>query len=580
MTDQPWVKFYDKGVPASLKPYPEIPLFKFLEDNAAKYPDAAAIHFKPSHQGFAKSKLTYAELNNLSDRMAAGLAALGVKKGDRVAIFMPNIPQFIITFYGILKAGAVVVASNPTYTQPELEHQLTDSGAVAIVCMSRFYDTVQKVLPKTQIKTVIVTNIKDYMSPLLGFLFGLTKEKKSGDKVTLAPGHLAFKDVLQKYLPSQRPKVTVTADDKALFQYSGGTTGVPKAAVALHRNLVANTLQIRAWLSDCQEGKEIMLTAIPLFHVYGMVVGMSAAIQMAASTVLVPNPRDLESVLDAIDTYRPTIFPGVPRMYNALNNHPEIGKHDLRSIRVCVSGSAPLLLDIKQKFEALSGGKLVEGFGMSEAPTMTHVNPIHGLNKDGSIGVPVPDVEARIISLDDEVTVLPQGEIGELVVRGPEVMFGYHNMPTETTNVLRKDPNDPNGAPWLYTGDIARMDADGYFYIVDRKKELIKVGGYQVWPRDIEEALKQNPKVLKVAAAGVPDPKHGDEVVKAWVVLQPGQKATEDELKKFCEDKMVSYKRPKYIEFRDDLPETMVGKVLRRELVAEEKARLAKASKK
>jgi long-chain acyl-CoA synthetase len=579
MTDKPWLKFYDKGVPETLQPYPNKPLQQFLEESAAKFPDHVAIQFKPSHQGFAKSHLTYRELNDLSDRMAAALAALGVKKGDRVAIFMPNIPQFIITFYGILKAGAVVVASNPTYTEPELEHQLTDSGAVALVCMSRFYGTVQKVLPKTQIKTVIVTNIKDYMSPLLRLLFGLAKEKQSGDKVTLAPGHLAFKDVLAKYTAAQRPKMTITADDKALFQYSGGTTGVPKAAVALHRNLVANTLQIRAWLSDCQEGKEVMLTAIPLFHVYGMVVGMSAAIQMAGATVLVPNPRDLDSVVDAIDTYRPTIFPGVPRMYNAINNYPDIGKHDLRSIRVCVSGSAPLLLDIKQKFEALSGGKLVEGFGMSEAPTVSHVNPIQGLNKEGAIGVPVPDVEARIISLDDEVTVLSQGEIGELVVRGPQVMFGYHNMPTETTNVLRQDPNDPNGAPWLYTGDIAKMDEDGYFYVVDRKKELIKVGGFQVWPRDIEEALKQNPKVLKVAAAGVPDPQRGDEVVKAWVVLNPGQTATEDELKKFCEDKLVNYKRPKYIEFRDDLPETMVGKVLRRELVAQDKARLAAKKK-
>ncbi len=288
--------------------------------------------------------------------MAAALAALGVKKGDRVAIFMPNIPQFIITFYGILKAGGVVVASNPMYTEPELEHQLADSGAVAIVCMSRFYGTVQKVLPKTQIKTVIVTNIKDYMSPLLGFLFGLAKEKKSGDKVTLAPGHLAFKDVLQKYLPSQRPKITVTGDDKALFQYSGGTTGVPKAAVALHRNLLANTLQIRAWIADCQEGQEVMLTAIPLFHVYGMVVGMLAAIQMAASIVLVPNARDLDSVVDAIDVYRPTLFPGVPRMYNAINNYPASRSTICRPIRACISGSAPLLIDIKQKFEALTGG--------------------------------------------------------------------------------------------------------------------------------------------------------------------------------------------------------------------------------
>ncbi len=575
MTDKPWLKFYDKGVPESLQPYPEKPLQQFLEESAAKYPDHVAIHFKPSHQGFAKSHLTYRELNDLADRMAAVLAGRGVKKGDRVAIFMPNIPQFIITYYGILKAGAVVVASNPTYTEPELEHQLTDSGAVAIVCMSRFYGTVQQVLPKTQIKTVIVTNIKDYMSPLLAFLFGLTKEKKGGDRVQLAPGHLWFKDLLAKYTAAQRPKVTVTAGDKALFQYSGGTTGVPKAAVALHRNLAANSEQIHAWLADCQDGKEVMLTAIPLFHVYGMVVGMISAVQMAAAIVVVPNPRDVASVVDAIDTYKPTIFPGVPRMYNSVNNFPDIGKHDLKSIRACISGSAPLLLDIKQKFEALTGGKLVEGFGMSEAPTASHCNPIQGLNKEGSIGVPLPDVEARIISLDDEVTVLPQGEIGELVVRAPQVMFGYHNMPTETENTLRKDPNDPDGAPWLYTGDIARMDEDGYFYIVDRKKELIKVGGYQVWPRDIEEALKQNPKVLKVAAAGVPDPKRGDEVVKAWVVLQPGQTATEDELKKYLEDKLVAYKRPKYIEFRDDLPETMVGKVLRRELVAQDKAKLA-----
>ena len=540
MTDQPWFKFYDKGVPTTLEPYPNVSLQQFLEDTAAKYPDKPAIHFKPSHQGFAKSKLTYAELNNLSDRMAAALAGLGVKKGDRVVIFMPNIPQFIITFYGILKAGGVVVASNPTYTQPELEHQLTDSGAVAIVCMSRFYDTVQKVLPKTQIKTVIVTNVKDYMSPLLRTLYGLAKEKKSGDKVTLAPGHLRFKDVLQKYLPSLRPKLTITGDDKALFQDSGGTTGVPKAAVALHRNLSANSTQIKAWISDTKEAQEVMLTAIPLFHVYGMVVGMIAAVQLAASIVVVPNPRDLPSVVDAIDTYKPTLFPGVPRMYNSINNYPGIEQHDLKSIRACISGSAPLLIDIKQKFEALTHGHLVEGFGMSEAPTATHCNPLHGLNKEGSIGLPFPDVEAHIISLDDEVTVLPQGEIGELVVRGPQVMFGYHADPTGTQNVLRQDPNDPNGPPWLYTGDIARMDADGYFYIVDRKKELIKVGGYQVWPRDIEEALKQNPKVLKVAAAGVPDPARGDETVKAWVVLKPGQTATEAELKKFCEDKLVA----------------------------------------
>lgn len=575
MTDKPWFKHYDKGVPTSLT-YPDKPLYAFLEESAAKYPDKPAIHFKPSHQGFAKSMLTYRQVNDLADRMAAALNALGVKKGDRVAIFMPNIPQFVIAYYGILKTGAVVVASNPTYTDRELEHQLKDSGAKVIICMSRFYDTVKRVLPHTDIKTVIVTNIKDYMSGLLRVLFSLAKEKKSGDRVTLEPGHLSLVDLLAKYSPDQRPKVTVTPNDSALFQYSGGTTGVPKAAVALHRNLVANTLQIRAWLSDCKEGQEIWLLAIPLFHVYGMVAGMSAAVQAAASMVLVPNARDLDSVVDAIDAYRPSIFPGVPRMYNAINNYKGIEQHDLRSIRACISGSAPLLLEIKNKFESITGGKLVEGFGMSEAPTACHCNPLQGKNKEGSIGVPFPDVDCRIVSLDDETTVLPLGEIGELCIRGPQVMYGYWNMPTETKNVLRQHPDDPNGAPWLHTGDIARMDEEGYFYIVDRKKELIKVGGFQVWPRDIEEVLAMHPAVLEAAAAGVPDPKRGDETVKAWVVLKEGMHATEDDLKKFCEDKLVAYKRPRTIEFKAELPKTMVGKILRRELVAETKAAMKK----
>ena len=575
MTDKPWFKHYDPGVPTSLT-YPDVPLFAFLEQSATKYPDKPAIHFKPSHQGFAKSMLTYRQLNELTDRMAAALAGLGVKQGDRVAIFMPNIPQFIIAYYGILKAGGVVVASNPTYTDRELEHQLKDSGAQTIICMSRFYETVKRVLPHTAIKNVIVTNIKDYMSGLLRILFSLAKEKKSGDRVTLAPGHLDFNSLMLKYTPDQRPKVTVKGDDMALFQYSGGTTGVPKAAVALHRNLVANTLQIRAWITGLIEAQETWLLAIPLFHVYGMVAGMSAAVQAAASMITVPNPRDLDSVVDAIDAYRPTLFPGVPRMYNGINNYAGIEKHDLRSIKACISGSAPLLLDIKQKFEAITGGKLVEGYGMSETPTATHCNPLQGVNKEGSIGLPFPDMECRIVSLDDEVTPLPTGEIGELCIRGPQVMHGYWNMPTETANSLRKHPDEPNGAPWLHTGDIARVDEEGYFYIVDRKKELIKAGGFQVWPREIEEVLASHPAVLEVAAAGLPDPNKGDETVKAWVVLKDGMSATEAELKKYCEDKLVAYKRPRTIEFKKELPKTMVGKILRRELVAETKAAMQK----
>lgn len=573
--NRPWLKSYDKGVPESLQPYPDHPLHVFLEKSAAKYPDKAAIHFKPAHQGFAKSSLTYSQLDDLCDRMAAALADMGVKKGDRVAIMMPNIPQFIIAFYGILKAGGVVVASNPTYTQREIEHQLNDSGAETIICMSRFYSIVQKALPNTKLKNVIVANIKEYMSGPLRLLFTIAREKKEGDRVQLAPGHKAFSDLMARYKASQRPRLDISVDDRALFQYSGGTTGVPKAAVVLHRNLVANTLQIRVWFTSCVEGTETCLIAIPLFHVYGMVAGMSFAVQCGASMVLVPNARAVDSVVDALDTYKPTFFPGVPRMYNAINNYPGIERHDLRSIKACISGSAPLLLEIKNKFEAITGGKLVEGYGMSETPTATHCNPEMGLNRDGSIGLPLPDVECQIVSLDDETTVLNTGEIGELCVRGPQVMFGYHQMPQETQNAIRVDPADPGGATWLHTGDIARMDEDGFFYIVDRKKELIKAGGFQVWPREIEEVISMHPAVLEAGAAGVPDPVRGDETVKAWVVLKPGMAATEDDLKKFLEDKLVAYKRPRSIEFRDELPKTLVGKVLRRVLVEEEKAKAA-----
>ena len=365
----------------------------------------------------------------------------------------------------------------------------------------------------------------------------------------------------------------MSGDDRALFQYSGGTTGEPKAAVALHRNIVANVLQISAWLFDAREAGEVTLIAMPLFHVYAMVAGMGFAIKNAATMVLVPDPRDLPDMFHKINKYQPTIFPGVPRIYNAINNHPDVqaGKVNLKSIRACISGSAPLLLDIKTKFESLSGAKLFEGYGMSEAPTATHCNPMRGKNKELSVGLPLPDVEAKIISLDDGVTELGVGEVGELVVRGPQVMWGYHNDPTGTANVLR-DLGD-GGGRWLFTGDIARMDEEGYFYLVDRKKELIKAGGFQVWPRDVEEVLAANPKVLEVGVAGVPHPQYG-ETVKAWVVLKPGETATADDLKAWCKDKLTSYKIPHEIEFRSELPKTQIGKILRRELVREHKEKV------
>nr|MBI2905268.1 long-chain fatty acid--CoA ligase [Chloroflexota bacterium] len=562
MDDKPWLKNYDVGVPHTLAPYPNIPLFQFLEDAARKYPNNPCTHFKGA-------VITYRQMNDYADQIAAGLAGLGVRKGQPVGIFMPNTPQFVMCYYGILKAGGVVVATNPLYTPREMEHQFNDAGVEVVLVMSNFYNRVNEVRTKTKVKTLVVTNIKETLPPALRLLFTLAKEKKDGHRVELLPGDVWLKDWFTQYKPSDRPQVTVSGDDVAMFQYSGGTTGLSKAAAALHRNIVANTLQIRAWLTDLKEAGEITLMAIPLFHVYGMVAGMSFTVCGAGAMVMIPNPRDLHDVLSNINRYHPTVFPGVPTMYNAINNHPDVkaGKVNLSTIRACISGSAPLLLDIKTKFEALTGGKLVEGFGLSEAPTASHCNPFHGKVKPGSIGLPLPDMEAKIVSLDDGETMLGQGEVGELILRGPQVMFGYHNMPTETANTLRRLGE---GDPWLFTGDIATMDEDGFFFIVDRKKELIKAGGYQVWPREIEEVLAGHPKIMEVAAAGVPHPAYG-ETVKAWVVLRPAETATADELRVWCQDKLAKFKVPHEIEFRTELPKTTVGKVLRRELVRQHK---------
>jgi len=556
MKEHPWFKRYDKGVPRTID-YPAVPLYYFLEESARKYPDKPCTIFKGA-------TISYKEMDLLTDKVAAALAALGVKKGDRVGVFMPNTPQFVMAYFGILKAGGVVVATNPLYTPPEIEHQVNDAGVEIMLVMSNFYEKMKVAQPKTNIKTLIVTNLKETLPPILRVLFTLVKEKKGGFRVELKPGDIWFQDLLAKYSPSDRPKMDIGPDDTALFQYSGGTTGISKGAIAMHRNLVANALQIKSYMPDLSEGNELVLMAIPLFHVYGMVAGMLFAMAAGSSMVLEPDPRAMKDILGDIQKLRPTIYPGVPAMYNAINNNADVqaGKYDVSSIKACISGSAPLMRETKEKFEALTGGKLVEGYGLSEAPTATHCNPVHGENRTGSIGLPLPDVDAKIISLDDGKTEMPIGEIGELVVKGPQVFKGYHNMPTETANTLRDG--------WLYTGDIARMDEDGYFYIVDRKKELIKPGGYQVWPREVEEAISANPKVLEVGVAGIPDPYRG-ETVKAWVVVKPGETLTEDEIKAWCKERLAAFKVPTHIEFRSELPKTTVGKVLRRELVRQHK---------
>jgi long-chain acyl-CoA synthetase len=558
MDDRPWFKHYDPGVPHHID-YPPVPLFQFLEDDAQMYPDRPCTIFKGG-------TITYRQMDELTDRLAGGLAALGVKKGDPVGIFMPNTPQFVLAFFAILKAGGVVVATNPLYTPSEVEFQLRDSGIEVMLVMSNFYNTLKAAQPGTKLKTIGVTNIKEYLPATLRFLFGLTMEKKGGHRVTLAEGDIWLQDLLAHHTPSDRPPIEVGPDDRALYQYSGGTTGIPKAAIGLHRNLVANSLQIRLWNTELMLGKETVLMAIPLFHVYGMVAGMTFAIAAGASMVMIPNPRDIKDILSAISKFRPTIYPGVPTMYNAINNNPDViaGKVDVSSIRSCISGSAPLMRETKERFEQLTGGKLVEGYGLSEAPTATHCNPLLGENRTGSIGLPFSDVDCRIISLDDGETTLPTGEIGELAIRSPNVMCGYLNMPTETENTLRDG--------WLLTGDIARMDEDGYFYIVDRKKELIKPGGYQVWPREVEEVLSRHPKVLEAGVAGVPDAYRG-ETVKAWIVLRPGEVVEADELRQWCRESLAPFKVPTQIEFRSELPKTTVGKVLRRELARQDRER-------
>ena len=552
MEQRPWTKNYDDGVPDEVE-IPDYPIFKFLELTAEKYPDKACTIFKGA-------EISYAEMNELTDRLAAGFNSIGISKGDRVGMYIPNTPQFVIVYYALLKLGAVVVATNPLYTEREIIHQANDSGMETMILMTNNYEKIKAIQNQTKIKQIVATNLKEALPPLLGFLFGLTKEKKGGFRVTLRDNDVWMQDLIEKFKPEDRPKTEVGMDDTALFQYSGGTTGPSKGVVASHRGLVSNMYQLAAWNTTDVEGEEITLMAIPLFHAYGMVVGMNQGVMRASTLVMVPDPRNTKDVLDTIQKYKATIFPGVPAMYNAINNFPDViaGKYDLSSIKYCISGSAALLRETKDTFEELTGGSLVEGYGLSEAPVASLAGPLQGKNLPGSIGLPLPGVDCRIFDLDDEVTDLAQGEIGELLIRGPHVMKGYHNMPSETANALRDG--------WLYTGDIVYMDEEGYFFIVDRKKELIKPGGFQVWPREVEEVIQEHPKVMEVGVAGIPDAKSG-EAVKAWIVLKDGEESSLEEIREYCKQHLAAYKVPKQVEFLDELPKSTVGKILRRELV-------------
>ena len=562
LAGRPWTRHYDEGVPATLT-YPDATMHAFLDDAAESYPDSIATIF-------FNAKRTYKSISDDAWRFANGLRKLGVKKGDRVAILLPNTPQFIVAFYGALRAGAIVVPCNPLYTVPELHHQLADSGAQTLVALSRLYPVAKAAREGTNVKNLIVTNIKEEMPLVLRTLFTLAKEKKDGHRQAFKgdPGAVAFRDVLDA--PADPFDAGVTKDDIALLQYTGGTTGVSKGAMLSHRALVANTLQCRAWHVHVQDGQGVGMAVMPFFHVYGLTVVMGQAVQGAGAMLLEPQ-FELERVLKDIAKHKPQTFSGAPRIYNAIINSPLATKYDLRSIDACVSGSAPLLIETHKKFVALTGANLVEGYGLTEAAPVTHCNPLYGKGKQktGSIGVPYPDVECKIVDSETGLREMPVGEPGELILRGPQLMDGYYNRPDETALTLRDG--------WLYTGDIATVDADGYYAIVDRKKEMIIVSGFNVYPREVEEALASHPAVMDSAAIGKPHPIKGEEV-KAFVVLKPGEKATPEELIAHTRTQLAPFKVPHEIEFRDSLPKTLIGKTLRRQLADEDRKKREKVA--
>ncbi|MBM3129539.1 MAG: long-chain fatty acid--CoA ligase [Chloroflexi bacterium] len=545
---RPWLKHYEPDVPFTLA-YPSQPLFRFLDTAARHHPRTRALVF-------FDHALTYRELNDAVNRLANALLQLGVKKGDRVALLLPNSPQMVIAYYAALKTGAIAVSLNPLSDAEELGHQLNDSGAETIVALSLFYPLIKVVKAGTPLKRVILTNIKEYFSPLRRVLFEIVREAREGHRIDLRGQRDAF--ALQELLAraaNAPPAIPVEPDDLALLQYSSGTTDASKGVMLTHANIVANTAQVRHWITDIDEGAERVLCALPFSHIYGMTAAMNLGISIAATLILLPTFVTGE-VLNVSMRYRPTLFPGVPTMYVAINHFPNVRKYGLKSIRACVSGAAPLPLEVQEEFEKLTRGKLIEGYGLTEASPVTHANPIYGARKTGTIGIPFPDTDAKIVDLQTGEDA-PIGAIGELAVRGPQVMRGYWNRPDDTAQALRDG--------WLFTGDLARMDEDGYFQIIDRKKDMILAGALNVYPRDVEEVLYENPKVLEAAVAGVP-PDGGPQFVKAYVVLRQGEVATTEEFIEYCRMRLNESAVPRLVEFRERLPKTFVGKVFKRKL--------------
>ncbi|MEA2090757.1 MAG: long-chain fatty acid--CoA ligase [Campylobacterota bacterium] len=545
-----WLKQYDSGVSSTLK-YPKIPLYGFLEHSVTAYPHNIAL-------SYLGNEISYAQLDTLINKAANALLKLGVKPGDRVALYLANTPQFIISLYGILKIGAIGVPINPLYKDEEVLFELEDAGVETVIVMSRFYPLIQRIREKTALKNVIVTNVKAYFPWLTRLLFGILKEKE--DRVTIEHDDYELEELMEQSV-SSKPDITVSCEDIALLQYTSGTTGRPKGVMLSHYNLVVNALQCRNWVSDTKEGEERVLGWLPFFHSFGMTACLGFTINCAGKLVLIPNPHDLAYILKTIEKEKITIMPGVPTMYAALGNYEKISKYNLNSIRACISGGAPLMENVKKRFVELTGSKLVEGYGLSEAAPVTHANPINGVNKRDSIGIPMPDTECRIVDLENGEKDLPIGEEGELIVKAPQVMKGYWNQEEMSNEAIR------NG--WLYTGDVVTMDKDGYFRVVDRKKDIIIVKGFNVSPTEIEKVICLYPKVEDAAVIGIADEFRGEKI-KAFVVIKAGETLNETQLKEYLKERLASFKLPREIEFVDALPKNVMGKLLRRILFEQE----------
>jgi long-chain acyl-CoA synthetase len=559
MDHRVWHDFYDDGVPTSID-YEEITIPQYFARSVERHGDRPAV-------SFMNCNLTYSQLNDRVERFATALAALGVQKDTKVAIHLPNLPQTVIAFFATARLGAQIVMTNPLYTEREIEHQWTDAGVtVAIVLDALFARRIKPMRDRLQVKHYIVASIPEYLRFPLNVLAPLKLKKQNPPmvaKVQPETGVHLFKKLVQDTDPKP-PGVAISIDDVALLQYTGGTTGVSKGAMLTHRNISCNVQQATTWITGINHGHEVLLACLPYFHIFGLTLSLNFPVYFGGLMVLMPNPRDIPGIVKNIEKKKVTMLPAVPAIFNAITALPDIEKHDLRSIWVCASGSAPIPVSVIQHFEKLTGVHISEGFGLTETSPATHFSPMAGTKKEGSIGLPWPDTDARIVDLEDGVTEMPVGTEGELVIKGPQVMKGYWNKPDDTNAMIRDG--------WLHTADIAKMDEEGYFYIVGRMKDMIICSGCNVYPDEVDEVLTAHPAVLEAATIGIPDEKRG-ESVKSFVVLNPEYSTAADELVEHCKAQLASYKVPRSIEFREALPKSNVLKILRRKLRDEELAK-------